>query len=166
MFKSIFSKHFTVMSLVIVVSFVAMGGMQMLFSTRYWVSEKRALLTENARNVAEFTVSNAVQNPADPTSYILSGGTEPILRMLSTAVDGTAVVVDNDYKVVASSVRSLVGQTLHESVRDKITGAKGSIFRSTTLADCTRPASTPSVFPWRAGMSGSDMCSCPPRHRA
>lgn len=61
------------MSLVIVVSFVAMGGMQMLFSTRYWVSEKRALLTENARNVAEFTVSNAVQNPADPTSYILSG---------------------------------------------------------------------------------------------
>ena len=53
MFKSIFSKHFTVMSLVIVVSFVAMGGMQMLFSTRYWVSEKRALLTENARNVAE-----------------------------------------------------------------------------------------------------------------
>lgn len=128
MFKSIFSKHFTVMSLVIVVSFVAMGGMQMLFSTRYWVSEKRALLTENARNVAEFTVSNAVQNPADPTSYILSGGTEPILRMLSTAVDGTAVVVDNDYKVVASSVRSLVGQTLHESVRDKITGAKGEYF--------------------------------------
>ena len=48
--------------------------------------------------------------------------------MLSTAVDGTAVVVDNDYKVVASSVRSLVGQTLHESVRDKITGAKGEYF--------------------------------------
>lgn len=166
MFKSIFSKHFTVMSLVIVVSFVAMGGMQMLFSTRYWVSEKRALLTENARNVAEFTVSNAVQNPADPTSYILSGGTEPILRMLSTAVDGTAVVVDNDYKVVASSVRSLVGQTLHESVRDKITGAKGEYFSVDNFGGCTRPASTPSVFPWRAGMSGSDMCSCPPRHRA
>lgn len=36
MFKSIFSKHFTVMSLVIVISFLAMGGMQMLFSTRYW----------------------------------------------------------------------------------------------------------------------------------
>lgn len=128
MFKSIFSKNFTVMSLVIVTSFLAMGGMQMLFSTRYWVSEKRLLLSENARNVAEFTVSNMVQNPADPNSYILSSGTEPILQLLSTAVDGTAVVVDNQYTVVASSVRSLVGQTLSDSVQNKIAGSGEEYF--------------------------------------
>ena len=44
MFKSIFAKYFSVISLIIVVSFAALGGMQMLFSTRYWVSEKRSLL--------------------------------------------------------------------------------------------------------------------------
>lgn len=128
MFKSIFSKHFTVMSLVIVISFLAMGGMQMLFTTRYWVSEKRALLAENARNVADFTASNAVQDPIDPSNYILSSGTEPILRMLSDAVDGTAVVVDNEYRVVTSSVRSLVGQTLSDAVQTKIDASNGEYF--------------------------------------
>ena len=37
LFKSIFTKYFTVMSLIIVISFAAMGLMQMLFSTQYWV---------------------------------------------------------------------------------------------------------------------------------
>ena len=81
MFKSIFSKHFTVMSLVIVISFLAMGGMQMLFSTRYWVSENRERLTENARNVAEFTAANTTQNPANPSSYLISAAVEPVLGL-------------------------------------------------------------------------------------
>ena len=55
MFKSIFSKYFTVMSLVIVVSFLAMGGMQLLFSTQYWMDEKRTLLIDNAEYSGKHT---------------------------------------------------------------------------------------------------------------
>ena len=55
MFKSIFSKYFTVMSLIIIVSFAAMGGMQMLLTSRYWVSDKRELLGENAKKIAQQT---------------------------------------------------------------------------------------------------------------
>ena len=53
MFKSIFTKYFSVLSIIIVVSFAAMGGMQLLLSTRYWVSEKQALLKENTSNLAK-----------------------------------------------------------------------------------------------------------------
>lgn len=130
MFKSIFSKHFTVMSLVIVISFLAMGGMQMLFSTRYWVSENRERLTENARNVAEFTAANTTQNPANPSSYLISAAVEPVLGMLSIAVDGTGLIVDNNYRVVMSSdsTRSLVGETLGESVQNRLKNGKGDYF--------------------------------------
>lgn len=130
MFKSIFSKHFTVMSLVIVISFLAMGGMQMLFSTRYWVSENRERLTENAQNVAEFTAANTTQNPANPSSYLISAAVEPVLGMLSIAVDGTGLIVDNNYRVVMSSdaTQSLVGQTLDESVQNRLKNGKGDYF--------------------------------------
>ena len=43
-------------------------------------------------------------------------------------MDGTAVVVDNQYTVVASSVRSLVGQTLSESVQNKLAGSGEEYF--------------------------------------
>lgn len=65
MFKSIFSKYFTVMSLVIVVSFLAMGGMQLLFSTQYWMDEKRTLLIDNADDIAKHTAVNTFQVSTD-----------------------------------------------------------------------------------------------------
>ncbi len=135
MFKSIFSKHFTVMSLVIVISFLAMGGMQMLFSTRYWVSENRERLTENAQNVAEFTAANTTQNPANPSSYLMSAAVEPVLDMLSTAVDGTGLIVSNDYRVVMSSdaTHTLVGQTLDESIQNRLSSGKGDYFSVDTF---------------------------------
>ena len=118
------------MSLVIVISFLAMGGMQMLFSTRYWVSENRERLTENAQNVAEFTAANTTQNPANPSSYLISAAVEPVLGMLSIAVDGTGLIVDNNYRVVMSSdtTRSLVGQTLDESVQNRLKSGRSDYF--------------------------------------
>ena len=65
MFKSNFSKYFTVMSLVIVVSFLAMGGMQLLFSTQYWMDEKRTLLIDNADDIAKHTAVNTFQVSTD-----------------------------------------------------------------------------------------------------
>ncbi len=99
MFKSIFSKYFTVMSLIIVISFAAMGGMQMLFSSRYWMDDKQALLRENARNIAQLTASNTIQ-----TEYSI-GGTQsyeivettltPVLSLLSDSIDSEVLITDN-----------------------------------------------------------------------
>ena len=67
MFKSIFAKYFTVLSAIITVSFAAMGGLQMLLSTRYWVSEKQQLLKENTLNMSRIA-----------SQYIKGGKTSPI----------------------------------------------------------------------------------------
>ena len=61
MFKSIFAKYFSAVGLIIVVSFAALCGMQMLFTSRYWVTEKRTLLEENARNVGLNAAANTEQ---------------------------------------------------------------------------------------------------------
>lgn len=106
MFKSIFSKIFTVMSATIIVSFLAMGGMQAIFSTRYWLSEKETLLKENAESVAAFTAGAAIQKTDihNEVYYEINGSlTAPILQMLSGAIDGTALIVNNDYRVIACS---------------------------------------------------------------
>ena len=137
MFKSIFSKIFTVMSLTIVISFLAMGGMQVFFSTRYWVSEKQILLKENAESVANFTADAASQktDAYNGTYYEINGNiTAPMLKMLSGAIDGTALIVNNDYQVIACSEGlncSHTGKTLSPDVQAKL--KKGGDFSLGTL---------------------------------
>ena len=88
MFKSIFSKYFTVISVVIVVSFAAMGGMQLLFSTRYWVDERKTLLEQSAESLAEHTANNTLQVRVDEAGIryytIVEQTLAPVLDLLSS----------------------------------------------------------------------------------
>ena len=105
MFKSIFSKYFTVMSLVIVVSFLAMGGMQLLFSTQYWMDEKRTLLIDNADDIAKHTAVNTFQVSTDANGkkqYAIQDDTlAPVLNLLSTAIQSQVLITDNGGKAVS-----------------------------------------------------------------
>ena len=107
MFKSIFSKYFTVISLIIVVSFAAMGGMQMLFSTQYWVDEKRQLLEENAVNVSSLISARATwagTTTGGETRYeIETQSLTAFLNMLAGAIDSHVIVVKNDRHVLLCS---------------------------------------------------------------
>lgn len=111
MFKSIFSKYFTVISLIIVVSFIAMGGTQLLFSTRYWTQEKRMLLGQNAGSIASYTANNASVG-ADGDYYI-----QPVLiPLLQTIASG------NDYHILVANMN---GEVLFRS--EDIAGADARI---------------------------------------
>ncbi len=111
MFKSIFSKYFTVISLIIVVSFIAMGGTQLLFSTRYWTQEKRMLLDQNAGSIASYTANNASVG-ADGDYYI-----QPLLiPLLQTIASG------NDYHILVANMN---GEVLFRS--QDIAGADARI---------------------------------------
>ena len=107
MFKSIFSKYFTVMSLVIVVSFAAMGGMQVLFSSQYWMDEKRNLLQENARNIAQHTANSTfiagIDENGNTTYQIVDQTLAPILDLLSSAIESQVLITDNQGKVLICS---------------------------------------------------------------
>ena len=94
MFKSIFSKYFTVMSLIIIVSFAAMGGMQMLLTSRYWVSDKRELLGENAKKIAQQTAKHTVQSTENDSDYIILPETLiPLIRARASASGSNVLLV-------------------------------------------------------------------------
>ena len=94
MFKSIFSKYFTVMSLIIIVSFAAMGGMQMLLTSRYWVSDKRELLGENAKKIAQQTAKHTVQSTENDSDYIILPETLiPLIRERASASGSNVLLV-------------------------------------------------------------------------
>lgn len=96
MFKSIFAKYFTVLSAIITISFAAMGGMQMLFSTRYWVSEKQQLLRENALSMAQITSQYATNGENITVLY-------PYLSLMAKTIDSYIFIADTDGSILLYS---------------------------------------------------------------
>ncbi|MCL2487865.1 MAG: HAMP domain-containing histidine kinase [Oscillospiraceae bacterium] len=102
MFKSIFSKYFTVVAIAILASFLALCGTQLFLSTRYWVTEKRDALFDSADTFGRYIAAYTVR---------VGGGValrEDFLRLLplmtdfSTATD-SVILARADGKVVFSS---------------------------------------------------------------
>ena len=114
------------MSLIIVISFAAMGGMQMLFSTQYWVDEKKTLLEENTLAVAQMTAQYAVQDEENPSQYnILGNRLSPYLSIMADAIDATVLVADNQGQVILCSDPLLAGNpSLSAAVLSKMDGSR------------------------------------------
>ena len=121
MFRSIFTKYFTVLSIIIVVSFASMGGMQMLFSTRYWVSEKQTLLKENTISMARITAQNTANFMG--TYNIIESALYPYLNLMSQTIDAYIFITDNDGKVILCSENAskvVGGVTLSKALMKKL----------------------------------------------
>lgn len=134
MFKSIFAKYFTVLSFIIIISFVTMGGMQMLFSTRYWVSDKRALLEENTKNMAVITARNTAET-YNNTYHIIQSSLSPYLNLMASTIDSYIFISDNDGRIILCSDNAgsiLTGTTVSQSILDK---AKNGDFFEVGLLD-------------------------------
>lgn len=63
--KSIFYKYFSICSAVILLSFVCLGAVLLLVSSRYFIDEKKNLLLKNARTLASYTQTQMTDNPTD-----------------------------------------------------------------------------------------------------
>lgn len=105
MFKSVFKKYFSVLILVLCISFVFLAGIQTTFFARYWVKDKEALLIDNAKTVAEAISVNS--HSADGTHYILEmdkHSTIPVvLNTLSKSMNSDIIVTDNRGVVLITS---------------------------------------------------------------
>ncbi len=101
MFKSIFLKYFSVVSLIIVFTFVMLTAVQAFVAGRYWISEKKDLLTENAATVADFLSDNAVKGPSN--TYFLPNTLSPTLHHLASLADGHVLVTDKEFRVLLCS---------------------------------------------------------------
>ena len=107
MFKSLFSKYFSVISLIIFFSFLVMTALQVLLFTRSIAEQKRLLLTENAQSIAlhtERAASEATLGPDGTVIYQLDQGSlSPFLSLVGSAIDSTIFVTDSEGEILLSS---------------------------------------------------------------
>ncbi len=80
MFKSVFSKYFTVVVAVILASFVALCGAQTLLSARYWRNERRDSLCQSASTVADWTASYTTRAG---NGFVIGKEFQPFFRLLA-----------------------------------------------------------------------------------
>ncbi len=99
MFKSIFVKYFSVVSLVICLSFLTLAGVQTFVSARYWLNEKQELFTENAQKIAQSAAEFSRPSPMDESRYMLyldKGSTLPALAdLLADTLEADVMIADN-----------------------------------------------------------------------
>lgn len=107
MYKSVFAKYFSVISLIIAVSFLMMSLLQAVLFTRSISAEKRVLLVENAENIATHTERAATQShirPDGTVAYELdTNRIEPFFAVIADAVDATVFMANTDGVILMSS---------------------------------------------------------------
>lgn len=128
MFKSIFLKYFSVVSLVVCLSILALAGIQTFVSVRYWLNEKETLLTENVEKVAESAAEFSRPAPGDETRYTLfldRGSTLPVLvDFLADTLDADVMIADN------RGVLLTVASARPEKERREYTGISSDILKA------------------------------------
>ena len=106
MFKSLFSKYFTIFSLIPILAVLVLGSSQLLFSYRYWTEEKKAALADSATQVAEFAAGSATQE--SDGYYYLSRSTGYYLNAMTSMTDFNALIVSKDGSVIVSAADGAV----------------------------------------------------------
>ncbi len=106
MFKSVFSKYFSVTATIVFCSFVLLAGMQTLFARRYWIRDKEELLANHAANIAGFVAENSFDTSPFATyqsDYYIPITMTPTLARLAEAFDGNAIVTNTKFEVLLCS---------------------------------------------------------------
>ncbi len=138
MFKSVFSKYFSVLSLLFVVGFLAMSGLQIWLFTRSIAAEKRVLLQENAESIAAHTALSSVDSQLMPDGTVLylldQEELMPFLRLLGDAIDATIFLTDGQGDVLLCSSAEMTPLAKETSLGG-LTAQVGnrSLFTLTTL---------------------------------
>ena len=101
MFKSVFSKYYAILSVLLISALLGLGGVQMIFFNNYWIEEKRAQLTENSAQVAAYAQQLTARVPTDPETYVIAThNIEPILNVVSDTTHQEVYIADADGRVL------------------------------------------------------------------
>lgn len=87
--KSIFKRYLAMTMAIVVVSFVMLGSVMMLFFARYWRSEKKDLLTQNASAISNIAGSFLQREDALP-----AGVMQGFLKSFSGSIDADIYITD------------------------------------------------------------------------
>ena len=101
MFKSIFLKYFSAVALILSFAFVLLTAVQAFVAGRYWISEKKELLTENAVTVSQFLSENARKGPSN--KYFLPNTLSPTIHHFGSLADGHVLITDTELCILLCS---------------------------------------------------------------
>lgn len=104
MHKSIFTKYLILISLVVLLGFMAMTTFQVFLTSKALAEDKRVLLMENVENVAEYSAASAdlrgykEGTPVYSIEYDEEGAR--IVMSVAEAIDATVMITDGTGKVL------------------------------------------------------------------
>ena len=114
MYKSIFSKYLSIISLVVVLGFLAMTMFQVFLSANAMAEDKRSLLLENAQSIARHTASSAEAmrgKDGDVVYHVDGNRLQPLLALVSDAIDATLMITDAQGDVLLAAGKSEVTES-------------------------------------------------------
>ncbi len=137
MFKSVFSKYFTAISLIIVAGFLIMSGLQIVLFTRSLTEDKRVLLQENADSIAQHTEVSAVESHViggQKVVYVLDQERlTPFLNLMGDAIDATIFIADAQGDVLLCSDAALMRTAKNVSLSKITSQVMDSLFVISTM---------------------------------
>ena len=96
--RSIFSKYFVICSAVILISFVCLGAVLMLVSSRYFIDDRKELLKKNCDS-ASFEIQNMMLD--HPAGW--KNGAEEILKDYAMGCNALFVLCDKNGSIISST---------------------------------------------------------------
>ncbi len=87
--KSIFKRYLSITMVIVILSFVMLGGVMMLFFSQYWRAEKKELLTKNAASIAG-TAGELLEREKELPGNMVQG----FLSGFSTSIDADIFITD------------------------------------------------------------------------
>ena len=126
MYKKVFAKYLSVISLVVVMGFLAMTLLQLFLTADALADQKRDLFLENAQTLSRQTALSATAThlQGNRVMYRLNERElTPLINIVSDSIDATVVVTNGEGKALLSAgpLRdTFVGNTALESVVPKV----------------------------------------------
>ena len=127
MFKSVYSKYLSIISLVVLIGFLAMTLMQTILAANALADEKQMLLTENAESIAHHTALSATVTQMRDNVVVYQLDEKrltPLLNLVSEAIDATVVVTNAEGRILLTAgeeVDSLrIGSTALQEVVPRV----------------------------------------------
>lgn len=121
MFKSVFSKYFTLMACLLSVAMLVLGCVQLIFFNNYWIEEKRGQMCENANEIALHTTEHIVRgNTANSFKIRDTRAVTTVVNMLSRSIDADVMIVNTAGELLIGSddvygkVSTVPGELLDE----------------------------------------------------
>ncbi len=97
--KSIFRRYLSITMAIILLSFTVLGGMMMTFFGRFWVEEKKELLSQNANSIAE--IASRFLTEKSPGKFELQADTlTGFIASFSTSIGADIFITDLDGRVL------------------------------------------------------------------